>query len=183
MSRLLKILAAWIPFAVIVTAFCALVYLTAQQVWRQGANDPQMQMAEDGAAALDAGASIQSVVPKEQVELSKSLAPFIIVYDTAGRPVASSGVLDRQMPDYPMGALEASKQSGENRVTWQPREGVRIASIVVPYQQGYVVTGRNMREAEARVTQMGALVTAAWVATMLATLLTVLIVGVLVTRD
>jgi hypothetical protein len=182
MSRLLKVLAAWIPFAVVVTALCALDYLTAQQNLRQGANDPQIQMAEDGAASLDAGASIESVVPKEQVESSKSLAPFLVVYDTSGKPVASSGVLDGQMPDYPVGAVEASKQSGENRVTWQPRDGVRIASVVVPFKQGYVMAGRNMREVEARVSQTGALVAVAWVATMAAALVTVLIVGFLLIR-
>jgi hypothetical protein len=112
MSRLLRVVAAWIPFAVLVTAFCALAYLTAQQNLRQGANDPQIQMAEDGAAALDAGATIGSVVLKEQVKFSKSLAPFLVVYDATGKPVESSGVLDGQMPDYSVGALEASKQSG-----------------------------------------------------------------------
>jgi hypothetical protein len=182
MSRLLRVLAAWIPFAVLVTAFCALAYLIAQQNLRQGANDPQIQMAEDGAAALDAGATIGSVVPKEQAEFSKSLVPFMVVYDASGKAVASSGVLDGQMPDYPVGALEASKQSGENRVTWQPRDGVRIASVVVPFKQGYVMAGRNMREVEAGVSQTGALVAAAWVATMAAVLVAVLIVGFLLIR-
>ncbi len=168
MSRLLRVLTAWIPFAVVVTAFCALAYLAVQQVLRQGANDPQIQMAEDGAAALDGGAPTESVVPNQQVEFSKSLAPFLVVYDTNGKLVASSGVLDGQLPDYPVGALEAAKQSGENRVTWQPREGVRIASVVVPFKQGYVMAGRNMREVEAREAQTQAMAAAAWVATMVA---------------
>lgn len=175
MSRLLKVLAAWIPFAVVVTAFCALAYLTVQQALRQGANDPQIQMAEDAAATLDAGARSESVVPNQQVEISKSLAPFLVVYDTTGKPVASSGVLDGHAPNYPMGALEAAKQSGENRVTWQPREGVRIASVVVPFNQGYMMAGRNMREVEAREAQTETIAAASWVATMAAVLVAVAI--------
>ena len=168
MRRLLKILAAWLPLALVVTAFCALAYLIVQQALRQGANDPQIQMAEDAAKALDSGARIGSVVPNEKVEFSQSLAPFLVVYDEAGKAVAGSGVLDGELPDYPIGALEAAKSSGENRVTWQPRPGVRIASVAVPYQLGFVVAGRNMREVEARESQAGLMAAAAWAATMLA---------------
>ncbi len=175
MNRAWKIFRAWLPFAVVVTAFCALAYVTAQQVLRQGANDPQIRMAEDTAAALNRGTSTDIVVPGEKVEFSTSLAPFLVVYDSAGKPVAGSGVLDGKLPDYPLGALEASKQTGENRVTWQPAPGVRVASIVLPYMRGYVMAGRNMREVEAREGQAEALAAIAWVVTMVTVLVAVAI--------
>jgi hypothetical protein len=41
----------WLPLAVAITILAGLVYATVQQSLRQGANDPQIQLAEDTAAA------------------------------------------------------------------------------------------------------------------------------------
>lgn len=153
MNKLKNIFRVWTPFALVIFAFSGLAYITVQQSERQAANDPQIQMAEDTAAALDGGAPVDSVIPKVQVEMSTSLAPFIVVYDTDGKPTASSGSLNGQMPEYPKGALDSAKGSGENRVTWQPNGTVRIASVVVPYKGGFVMAGRNMREVEQRESQ------------------------------
>jgi hypothetical protein len=153
MKKLKNILRVWLPFAVIICAFSGLAYTTVQQSERQGANDPQIQMAEDTAAALDGGATVDSVLPKMQIEMSSSLAPFIVLYDNDGKPVAGSGLLNGQMPDYPKGAMESAKGSGENRVTWQPTATTRIASVIVPYNEGFVMAGRNMREVEKRESQ------------------------------
>ncbi len=162
MSKLKNIFRFWLPFAIVVAAFSTLAYATVQQSERQAANDPQIQMAEDTAAALDSGSTINSVIPKTQIEMSTSLAPFVVLYDNDGQPAASSGLLDGQMPDYPKGALDSAKVSGENRVTWQPAAGVRIASVAVPYKDGFVVAGRNIREVEKResLTETYAVVTA-----------------------
>ena len=153
MNKSKNIFRVWAPFAVVICAFSGLAYITVQQSERQGANDPQIQMAEDAAAALDGGETIDTVIPKAQVEMSTSLAPFIVVYDADGKPTASSGLLNGKMPDYPKGALDSTKASGENRVTWQPTGTVRIASVVVPFKGGFVVAGRNMREVEKRESQ------------------------------
>jgi hypothetical protein len=170
MSRIITIFRIWLPLAAIVTALCALSYMTVQQSLRQGANDPQIQMAEDAASALDNGTSADAAIPNQQVELSRSLAPFLVVYDASGKPTASSGLLEGKMPDYPIGALEAAKQSGENTVTWQPRADVRIASVVAPYNAGYVVAGRSLREVEAREAQMQAIALAVWLITLVGVL-------------
>lgn len=163
MIRMKRILRVWLSLAAAVTALCVVVYAATQQLLRQGANDPQIQMAEDAAAALNAGASISTVVPASQVEFSTSLAPFIIVYETGGKPAASSGLLDGKLPDYPLGALQAAAKTGENRVTWQPDAGVRIASVVVPFRNGFVVAGRSLRATEQRVDAMGGLIALLWV--------------------
>ncbi len=175
MRRMIAILRVWLPLAVVVTAFCGLAYVTVQQALRQGANDPQIQMAEDAAAALDGGAGVDAVVPKQQVEFSRSLAAFLIVYDADGKPLASSGLLNGQMPDYPMGALQAAKQTGENRVTWQPEANMRIASVAVPFKNGYVVAGRSLREVESREAQTQLIAFAAWALTLIAVLVVVVL--------
>jgi hypothetical protein len=58
--------------AIIVTGLVGLLYVTVQQDLRQGANDPQIQMAEDIAAKLAGGQQVQSVVPSEKVNIASS---------------------------------------------------------------------------------------------------------------
>ncbi|HUI90549.1 MAG TPA: hypothetical protein VLX61_17665 [Anaerolineales bacterium] len=169
MSKIKNIVINWLPFAVVVTAFCALTYAAVQQALRQGLNDPQIQMAEDTAYALNHGATFDSIVAGSQVEMSHSLAPFIDTYDTNGNVIAGDGLLNGQLPDYPQGALDRARQNGENRVTWQPQPDVRIASVVVPYDTGFVVAGRNMREVEQREDQTELLAGATWLLALIAT--------------
>ena len=173
MSNIKNTIKIWLPFAVVITAFCALAYATVQQALRQGLNDPQIQLAEDTAYALNNGATIDSVISGSKVEMSSSLAPFIDIYDANGKAVAGSGLLAGQLPDYPKGALESAKQTGENRVTWQPNSDLRIASVVVPYNNGFVVAGRNMREVEQRESQTELLAGVTWILALVATLIVI----------
>jgi len=168
MSKLKTILKAWLPFAVVITAFCMLAYTTVQQALRNGLNDPQIQMAEDAAFALDHGATADSLVSGVKVEMSRSLAPFIVIYDNTGMPTAGSGLLDGQLPDFPKGSLDYARQNGQNRVSWQPTDTARVAAVVVPYKDGFVMAGRNMREVEQRESQTEMFAGAAWILTMLA---------------
>ncbi len=177
MIRLVNAFRAWVPVAVAVTGLCGLAYVMLQQSLRQGANDPQIQMAEDAAAALSGGGSPDAVLPAAQVELSSSLAPFIDLYDMNGSPIAGSGLLNGRLPAYPLGALEAARQAGENRVTWQPSPDVRIASVVVPFKGGYVVAGRSLREVEMRVSQMEVITLLAWLATLAAVFAAAAVLG------
>jgi hypothetical protein len=53
----------------------------------------------------------------------------------------------------PAGILDYVRTRGEDRVTWQPEPGVRIAAVVVHFkgtQPGFVLAGRSLREAEVR---------------------------------
>lgn len=170
MQRIKTIFRIWLPFVVVITAFCALGYTSVQQAYRQGANDPQIQMAEDAAAALTNGGSADAVVPANRVSLDQSLAPFLIVYDAKGTVLASSVTLDGQTPGLPDGVLDSAKQMGEDRITWQPRDGVRIAAVIVPYQNGFVLAGRSLREVEARVDQLTTFTGLAWLLALAATL-------------
>ena len=163
----------WLPFAVVITAFSMLVYASVQQAYRQGANDPQIQMANDMADALNTASSIDSVLPPEKIFFAKSLAPFYLIYDAAGMPVAGTGILDGKLPDIPKGVLDAAKESGENRRTWQPQDHVRIAAVVVPYKDGFVLAGRNLREVELREAQVSQFAVVTWIFAMLGTLVVI----------
>lgn len=169
MSRFKNILKAWLPFAVTISAFCLLVYAAVQQSYRQSADDPQIQMANDAAAALANGQNVESLVPAAKISIDKSLAPFLIIYDASGNELISSALLDGQTPALPNGVLDSTKQLGENRISWQPRDGVRIATVIVSYKDGFVLAGRNMREVEQREAQVSTFAGLTWILAMVGT--------------
>ncbi len=182
MKFLVRTFVAWLPLAVAITGLCLLVYATVQQNYRQSLNDPQIQMAEDTAAALDRGVSYQELVAKSQIDIAHSLAPWLAIYDSEKKPLASSGILDGEAPLPPAGVFEAAQTSqspkgggpiGENRISWQPRLGVRSAIVVVwvPETKQFVVAGRSMREVEDREGRLSAFVFLAWVVLLGATLI------------
>ncbi|HEY3993708.1 MAG TPA: hypothetical protein VGM01_12635, partial [Ktedonobacteraceae bacterium] len=150
MKRLFQ---AWLLIAIIVSGLAGLLYATVQQVLRSDANDPQIQTAEDAATTLGNGGSLQSVAPTGKVDISASLAPYIIVFDAGGKPVASSAQLNGQTPTIPSGIFDAVRQKGEDRITWQPQPGIRSAIVVVQFRGsggGFVLAGRSLREVEMR---------------------------------
>jgi hypothetical protein len=169
MTKLNRVVFAWLTLAALASAVCLLVYVVAQQTWRVAANDPQIQLARDAAAALAAGRTADSVVPRDMVDMERSLAPFLIVFDANGQVLAASATLRGQVPGVPKGVLDRVRARGEDRISWQPIGGVRIASVIVSYsgsRSGYVLAGRSLEETENRVTQFGNLIALAWIATL-----------------
>lgn len=174
--KLKNILRHWLPLAVVATLLCGLVYLAVQQSLRMEANDPQIQMAEDAAVALTAGGTSESVLPVAQVDISTSLAPFLVVYSNTGEPLASSGLLHGTVPLLPQGVFDYTHQKGEDRVSWQPESGVRVAAVVVAYngsQPGFVLAGRSLREVEIRESQTEHITGIAWLFTLAGSLIVV----------
>ena len=160
--------AIFLPLAVLATLLTGLIYLTGQQIDRQGANDPQRQLAEDAAAALDAGETPGSLVGATPVEFGTSLAPFLIVFDTGGAQVATGGHLGGYDPAVPAGMLSSAVAGTPNVVTWEPQSGVRIAAVVVHWSGGTVLAGRSLREVERRIDQLTLLAAIGWLATIVA---------------
>lgn len=162
-----------------------------QQVLRQGLNDPQIAMAEDLAARLESGVAPAAAVPAADVDMARSLSPFVIVYNDQGQPLASQAVLNGKTPTPPMGVFDNVRQKGEARISWQPvlgttsnndeksalnggmtphrGHGVRIAAVIQRVNgstPGFVLAGRNMREVEAREAQVGQLALLTWIGMM-----------------
>ena len=170
--RLTEALSRWLPIAIAILGVGGAAYVSIQQVHRSMADDPQIEWAEDAAARLAAGGSATSYDAAEKVDVARSLAPWLAVYDDAGRPLASSGILDGRPPQLPAGVLDAARSRGRHRVTWQPRPGVRVATAIcrVPGgTPGFVVAGRSLREAEARVDNLGRIAVAGLLVTWFAT--------------
>jgi len=132
---------------------CGLSYVQAQQVLRGDANDPQVELAEDGAAALDAGSGPASVVGNTTVQIATSLAPWVTVYGPSGDVLASDATLNGAPPQIPPGVRTTASASGRDQVTWQPQPGVRVALVVVSFKGGTVASGRSLRLIEMREDQ------------------------------
>lgn len=162
----------WLPIAVGLTLAAGMVYVAVQQSLRLGANALPVELAQDAKAALEQGRGLGEVLPPgPSVAIERSLAPFVIVYDDSGKPLISSGKLDGEDPRLPQGVLDYTRSQGENRVTWQPRPGVRVALVVERYEKpnpGFLAAGRSLREVEVLISAVGNLVLLGWIAGMLA---------------
>lgn len=167
MDKFKRMLKLWLPLAFVLTAAAGMVYVGIQQDLRHAADDPQIQLSEDAARTLASGKSPETVAPPLAIDIGQSIAPFVTVFDASGKAVASSGLLHGQLPSLPSGVFDSVRAQGEDRITWQPEPGVRIAAVVNAYggtPSGFVMSGRSLRETERRVDQLGLLIGAAWLA-------------------
>jgi hypothetical protein len=165
----------WLPLAVIATVLAGTAFTIGQQILRTGANDPQVQLAEDAAARLQEGAAATDVGPAGQVDIATSLAPWLMVYGSDRKPIAGSARLDGKPAEYPTSVFDNVHPGGRrDEVTWQPRSGVRAATVVVAFKDGWVVAGRSLRLAEEREDLLAKLAVAGWLAALAATAVAVL---------
>lgn len=152
---------SWLPLAVAIIIMSGLVYVVAQQNYRLTANDPQIQIAQDIAAALNKG-DVQAdaiVPPTPTTEMTNSLSTFVAIYSATGTPIGSSAAIDGKLPTIAEKILVAAKKSGESRITWQPKPNLRIATVITSYSNptasGFVLVGRSLKETEVRIAQLG----------------------------
>jgi hypothetical protein len=159
----------FLPVAAAVTLMFFTIAVAVQQSYRQTANDPQIEMAESAAAAMLTGATASTVTTPQLGDIATSLKPYLIVYDETETPVASDMQLHGTVPKPPSGSFAYTKAHSENRFTWAPEPGVRIAAVMV-YQggttPGYVLAGRSLRETEQREDALTKIVLGGWLSTM-----------------
>jgi hypothetical protein len=154
-------LKSWLPLAAAIIILSGMAYCAVRQNYRQSANDPQVQIAEDVVDAISQGTPADSITgPTGNTDIKKSLSAFILIYDDSGKLVGSSAVLDGKNPEYPGSLLDNVRKDGMQKVTWEPQTGIRIASVAARYtgeQSGFVVVGRSLREVDSRVQQLTAM--------------------------
>ena len=159
MKRLTSVFFHWLPLGATIVVLAMFIYIAVQQNYRQGLNDPQIQMVIDAQKALQSGKQPAEVVGRASLfDVEKSLSPFLAVYDKDGNPLESSASLGNVPPKPPLGVFEYAKAHGENRVSWQPNSNTRIALVVRPIniESGwFVASGRNMAEVERRISDIG----------------------------
>jgi hypothetical protein len=161
----LKFLKFFLPLVLVFSVMAMTIYVAVQQDLRQSAYDPQIEIAEDLANYLADGKSPN--IANSQVDISKSLAPFVSVFDGKEQPTFSTGTLNGKPPTVPEGVFAYAKAHSQDRITWQPQPGVRMATVVVYFKgqsEGYVIAGRSLREVENRTQIVMLDVAAGWAA-------------------
>lgn len=168
-----KSLKYWLPLVMLLTFVSGLVYVESQQNYRQNANDPQIQMAEDTSAKLISGQMLENS-QNEKIDIAKSLAPFLMTFDRNGTIIYSEAALNENPPIVPNGVFENVKSVGQERFTWEPEKGVRIAAVMIYYSgksQGFVLAGRSLREVEIREDKLTTTIFLAYLVGLVGTLL------------
>jgi hypothetical protein len=102
------------------------------------------------------------------VDVARSLAPFLVIFDSTGKVLATDGQLDGHDPIPPSGVMASAANNPPDMVTWQPRGGVRIAAVVVSWDGGTVLAGRSLAQVEVRENNALLITLAAWVAMLVA---------------
>lgn len=177
-----RVFVSWLPIAIAVTVIFGVTYAAIQQSYRQNANDPQIQMAEDGALLLEQGISVQQLVSQlKKVNISTSLDTFVIFFDSAGDVIANSGYIGTStIPNVPKGVLQSAKTMDINKVTWQISTGERFAAVIKQYNRkenasstlsGYILVARSLREIENRAFQLEIIMGIGWIVSMAITLI------------
>ena len=165
-----------LTLAIVLTLMGFAAALTVQQMLRRGANQPQIDMAAWYAGEIAAGEAPENVIPPGYVDLDRSLQPFVIYYDEQGKPGHGTGYLDQQLPTPPAGIFDFVRSHGIEKVTWQPRGGVRIASVVQRVGgkgSGFVLAGRSLRPVEEQESLLWRMAFGIWI-----TLMALLALGV-----
>jgi len=155
-----------IAAAVVVTILFGTIYVVAQQLDRLSANDAPLRLASQVAAELREGEST-TVDAQPHVDLSRSLAVFVVVEDAQGVSSAGSGFLDGSLVSLPTGVLASAGQSGEDNVTWQPRSGLRFATVTLRVGDQFVSAGQSLEPSESRDGTFQLLVGVGWLLAML----------------
>jgi len=157
------------------TVLAYALYAIPQQVLRRVADDPQVEMADNLVWQLEQGVAPAAVVPTGSVEITRSLSSFLIAFDDQGHALASQATLKGQPPALPAGIFDFVRQHGEDRFTWRPAQGVRIAAVVQRVNgahPGFVLAGRSLREEATRQNAVQEMAAVAW-----AVMLALIIIG------
>jgi hypothetical protein len=147
-----------------------------QQDQRSLANDPQIQMVTDARNALDGGASPASLVPAAQIDIARSPAPYLVIYDNSGQVLAASATIGGNSLIPPSGVFDDARTERFDAISWTPAPGVRSAIVVMKYADGYVLAGRSLQYVEERESNTQLLAAVGALATLAASLVAVFIV-------
>jgi hypothetical protein len=130
--------------------------VTMQQMLRRDADHPQIEMA--GRYAHDIASyhiPPALVIPRGFVDPSTSFEPFVILYDSGGNRLRSTGYIrGAVLPDPPPGVFAYLRTHPTDAFTWQPGPGLRIAAVAqridvdpgfdLNPNPGFVLVGRSL---------------------------------------
>ena len=145
---------SYLPLFIAMSLIFLAIVVTAQQIIRASANDPQIQLAEDYAQTYGQNPGLISASTSgNKIDISKSLDTFVGVFDDQGKQLSLNYTMVDQTVTPPTAVFDYAKKNGRDLLTWQPQTGTRIALVVEPFsgkKSGFVIVGRSMREIEKR---------------------------------
>jgi hypothetical protein len=166
-------LVPWLVGAVVLTITVATLFLTVQQIDRQSSDDQPQRLATQLAILHD----LPEPGAADLVDLGGSDALFWVAYDASGSPQAGTGYFDGGLAQLPKGVIDTAGEQGRNSVTWEPRDGLRFATVEVAQGDRIVMAGQSLEPSERRTRNVGLLLLLCW-----AVGLVVLGAGAVITR-
>src|ERR1700744_2943007 len=136
----------WLMPMAVATILFGTIYVVVQQLDRSQANDVPLRLASQVAAELREGQSA-TVNAQPHVDLSRSLAPFVVIENSQGIATAGSGYLRGSLVSLPTGVLSSAAKSGRDDVTWQPASGLRFATVTLKVGNQFVTAGESLAPA------------------------------------
>jgi hypothetical protein len=151
---------------IVLTILFGTVYVVAQQLDRLSANDSPLRLASQVAAELREGRS-RTLDAQSHVELSRSLAAFVVVEGAKGGASVGSGFLQGALVSLPSGVLASAAANGQDKVTWEPQPGLRFATVTLKVGDQFVSAGQSLKPSEARDGIIRLLVGVGWLGSIL----------------
>jgi hypothetical protein len=151
---------------VVATILFGTIYVVAQQLDRQSANEAPLRLASQVAAELREG-QMTTLDAQPHVDLSRSLAVFVVVEDAQGSATDGSGFLKGTLISLPTGVLANAAKTGQDDVSWQPQAGLRFATVTLKVGNQFVTAGQSLKPSEDRDSNVQLLVGFGWLVSML----------------
>jgi hypothetical protein len=170
MSRLLgnPLVRARLAIAGTATLVLGAAYAMVQQSTRLSADDLPLNTAQVAKQELQGGSNAKDVIPTLKTNLGGDTSVFVIITDGTEHVLASSAVLNGQTPLPPKGVFDFTASHGTDHFTWQPANGVRVATRVIKYGQapddGFIITGQSLQPYEDRISKYTLIALATWLA-------------------
>jgi hypothetical protein len=160
----------WLALVGTATIVIGACYTMVQQSTRLAVDDAPLALAQSIKLQLENGDTPNDSVPATTINLRTNTNPFTIITDSSRHVLASSANLDGQSPRPPKGVFDYTAQNQTDHFTWEPANGVRLATRVMTYSKdqnsGFIITGQSLAPAEDRINTYGLLALAAWLAVM-----------------
>lgn len=152
----------WLTIIGVFTIIIGGSYTMVQQSTRLSANDQPIALAQQIKSS-----GIQAI-PTHITDTAFDSNVFAIVINDKYQVTGSSATLDGVTPVPPKGVLDFALSHLQNKITWQPKPGVRIAAYILTTFNNdgvptYIVTGQSLKPYEDRINTYGSLALFAWI--------------------
>lgn len=161
----------WLAIVGAATIIIMASYVFAYQSARSAANELPRIISSAVERQLKSGAAPADTVPPSDTNLRDLSNGFVIITDEKAQILTTSAKLDGKPAMPPTSSFVLAKKHGQNELTWQPTKGLRLATLIKPYENGdvklFIVSGQSLAETEKRLSSFIAVAILAWLATII----------------